>query len=312
MSLERIYVCTSKNSKLYRMYWLQTGDKEKQKIYDNFEDDLDKKIKNEDHMELLNGNALIEDIPYFVDFNDILEESYLFNFKKEIENLLNNQVEKIIQFSHFGKKPEKIKNFEENEGIKFLIVQDETSLYFLAIAKNAVIKQKPILSFSITENTTVVDVPKGIQIPPAVTARLDRNTKRLFVYDVNRFESMLTLNENRKAKSQATINKFIEGDYTISAEKYKFCGLDDDTVVQKLTSSARAVRRLSKYNVQETTYSISQIKEAVEKLDPSLRVTFDDDNKTIQVTAETAKTFVGIIHNTIVQRLISGEIEIAI
>ncbi|MBG9546057.1 hypothetical protein PUS82_09125 [Cytobacillus firmus] len=312
MALERVYVCTSKNSNLYRIYLLQTGDQEKQRIFDCFKSDLMKKISGENEMDVLNGNALIEDIPYYIEFNEIDEDSYLYNFKVEIESLLNNPTNKIVQFSKFGKMEGEVKNFEENEGIKFLIVQDNQSLYFLSIAKNAVIKNKPVISFSITEDTTVIDVPKGIQVPPAVTARLDRVSKRLFVYDVNRFESMLTLNENRKAKSQAVINKFVQGEYTISSAKYKFSGLDEKTVTQKLYSSARAVRRLSKYSAPETNYSIEQIKEAVNKLDSSLRVTFDDTNKTINVTPDTAKTFVGIIHNSIVQRLISGEIEIAI
>ncbi|URY21853.1 hypothetical protein K9F07_12490 [Staphylococcus pseudintermedius] len=48
----------------------------------------------------------------------------------------------------------------------------------------------------------------------------------------------------------------------------------------------------------------------MEKLDESLKVNFDDKNKTITITPDSAKTFVGIIHNSIVQRLISGEIEI--
>lgn len=43
-----------------------------------------------------------------------------------------------------------------------------------------------------------------------------------------------------------------------------------------------------------------------------LRVQFNDNNKTINITQETAKTFVGIIHNTILERLITGEIEINI
>lgn len=72
------------------------------------------------------------------------------------------------------------------------------------------------------------------------------------------------------------------------------------------------MRRLSKYQPSQEQYSISRIKEAVEKLDENLKVNFDDDKKVIHITPETAKTFVGIIHNSIVQRLISGEIEIAI
>ena len=55
-----------------------------------------------------------------------------------------------------------------------------------------------------------------------------------------------------------------------------------------------------------TTYSIPQIKKVIEKLDPSLRVSFDN-NKNIQVIVEIAKKFVEIIRNTIVQRVISGE-----
>lgn len=43
MALERVYVCTSKNSSLYRIYLLQTGDQEKQSIFNYFELDLMKK-----------------------------------------------------------------------------------------------------------------------------------------------------------------------------------------------------------------------------------------------------------------------------
>lgn len=123
---------------------------------------------------------------------------------------------------------------------------------------------------------------------------------------------MLTINENRKAKSQAVITKFVNGDYTISDSQYRFEGLDQDVVKQKLFSSARAVRRLSKYTEPSTSYSIDKIKLAVDRLDEGLRVDFDDTSRIIRVTPETAKTFVGIINNVIVERLISGEVEIII
>lgn len=312
MALERIYVCTSKNSKLYRVYLLQTGDTEKSGIYKHFEGDLIPKKSNEAEMDELSGTALIEDIPYYLELEKVNEDSYLFGFKEVIGELLNNQTQNVIQFSKFGKLAGEVKNFDEDEGIKFIIAQDESSLYFLAISNNSVIKNKPVLSISVTDNTTVVNVPKGIQLPPAVTARLDRSSKFLYVYDVNRFENMLTLNENRKAKSQAVITKFIQGDYTISTSNFKFVGLEQEAVKQKLFSSARAVRRLSKYTEPESSYSIVQIKQAVNRLDSELRVEFDEDNNTIKVTPETAKTFVGIINNIIVERLISGDVEIVI
>ncbi|EGQ2894683.1 hypothetical protein EOQ13_11085, partial [Staphylococcus pseudintermedius] len=88
MSLERIYVCTSKSSRLYRIYLLQTGDNEKDIIYNTFRNDLQQKMATEHEMQILNGNALIEDIPYYIDFDEILEESYLYNFKSEIEKCM--------------------------------------------------------------------------------------------------------------------------------------------------------------------------------------------------------------------------------
>lgn len=308
--LKRIWVCTSKYAKLHRIYLLNTGESDRGKIYQSFKDDLDSKIKTEPTMEPLNGSALIEDIPYYIDFKNINEDSYLYSFKEKIEEILEDNPPNVIGFSK--KKGNDIKNFEENEGIKFIVGQSDNNLYFLHAPNNSIIKNKAVMTLSITKNSTVFKVPKGIQIPPAITAKFDCISNKLFVYDVNRFESMLALNENQKAKSKSVLKKFSNGEYTISVEKYRFIGLDNEEVYQKLSMSKRAIRRLSKYTPTEEEYSISQIKKAVDKLDKDLRVSFDDEAKTIKVTPNTAKTFVGIIHNIIVQRLISGEVEIAI
>lgn len=312
MSLKRIWLCTSKNSKLHRIYLLQTGNSERTAIFNCFEDDLNRKRDLEQSMDKLNGNALIDDIPYYVSLEDIKEESYLHPFKEKVEEILGNNPPTVIQFSNNPVRIGEITNLEENEGVKFIIAQSDDCLYFLYAPSNSIIKNRLIISFSITENSTILKVPKGIQIPPAITAKYNCADKKLYVYDVNRFESMLTLNENQKAKSQAVLNKFIQSQYKISSENYTFKGLDNQEVQQKLHMSNRAIRRLSKYQPSQENYSIDRIKEAVSRLDADLRVTFDDVSKVINVTPDTAKTFVGIIHNSIVQRLISGEIEIAI
>lgn len=312
MNLKRIWLCTSKNSKLNRIYLLQTGDSERSAIFNCFKDDLNRKIETESSMDKLNGNALIEDIPYYVNFNEIHVESYLHSFREKVEEILSEDPPTVLQFSKNPLNKGEITNFDDNEGIKFIIVQTDETLYFLHAPSNSIIKNRLVMSFSISENSTILDVPKGIQIPPVITAKFDCIDKKLYVYDVNRFESMLTLNENRKVKSQAILNKFIQGEFKISSENYTFKGLDKQEVQQQLSMSNRAIRRLSKYQPSQENYSIDQIKEAVSKLDTNLRVTFDDDTKVIKVTSDTAKTFVGIIHNSIVQRLISGTIEIAI
>ncbi|OFI48527.1 hypothetical protein BG261_06420 [Floricoccus tropicus] len=317
-NIERIYVCTSKNAKLFRIYRLQTGDVEKRKVLEVFNTDLEKKIEDENKIENYNENSLIQDIPYKISLDSIKEDSYLKEFKFNIDKILSKNPAddiRIIQFEKIknNSKNNEIKNFEENEGIKFLIIEFSNSLVFLEVSTNSVLKKRSILSVSITSDTLVFDVPKGIQIPTAVTARIDKISKNLFVYDVNRFEKMLTLNENVKEKSRQTINKFKSGEYKISEENYIFIGLDDESVEQSLFMSARAVRRLSKYSGEKSDhYKIEQIKKAVGKLSKDIQVYFDDEKKEIKVTNESTKTFVAIIHNSIVERLISGDIEITI
>lgn len=312
MNLMKIWVCTSKSSKLSRIYLLQTGNTERELVFDCFKDDLNRRIIEDKSLDKINGNALIEDIPYYVDFNDINRDSYLNPFKEKVEEILYDDSQRIIQFSKNPMNLSKITNFDDKEGIKFIIAQSEESLYFLSAPNNSIIKNKSILSLDINQNSTVLKVDKGIQIPPMITAKFDCNNMRLSVYDVNRFESMLTLSENRKAKSKAVLDRFIAKEYLISSEGYTFTGLDSNEVQQNLYTSNRSIRRLSKYQPSQEKYPIRQIKEAVEKLDSNLRVTFDDDKQVINITPDTAKTFVGIIHNSIVQRLISGEVEIAI
>lgn len=312
MTVEKIYVCTSKNSKLNRIYLLQTGDKEKNRIYNIFENDLKVKMNTEKGMSQLERQSLIEDLPYYVDLNTIDKESYLYEFKEKIKELSTTNSIKVVEFNKQMLGSGEIINFEEKEGIKFLIIQEKESLNFLSISNNAVLKNQSILTLSINKNSTLTEVPKGVQIPPAVTARLDLKKERLFVYDVNKFEQMLTLNENRKAKSKATIRKFQDGTFKVSKNEYTIVGLENEKVEQQLLESARSMRRLSKYTHKKDDYDISKVKQAVNKLDVNKRVSFDDSKKQIHISTDSAKTFVGIIYNSIVERLISGEIEVTV
>ncbi|GAE26235.1 hypothetical protein JCM9140_2274 [Halalkalibacter wakoensis JCM 9140] len=312
MNLIRIWVCTSKNANLNRIYSLQTGKDERTAIYKCFESDLNNKSDSDSYLEKLNGDALIDDIPYYIIFDDIDTNSYLHPFKEKINEIINPNSPSVIQFSKSPLKQGEIKNLEEDEGIKFIIAQSNDELFFLHASNHAIIKNKLILNFDINENSSVLTVPKGIQVPSAITAKLNWATKKLFVYDVNKFESMLTLNENQKAKSQATLNKFNTGEYKISSDQYIFKGLGSQDVQQKLQMSKRAIRRLAKYQPSENNYPIEKIKEAVERLDPSLHVNFNDTTKEIIISPDTAKTFVGIIHNSIIERLISGDVEITV
>jgi len=311
MKLEKAYVCTSKNAKLFNLYLLQTDDSVKRSIYNEINEDVQSNMRDEVTMEEINGSALIEDIPYYISFDKIDQSSYLFEFKEKVLELLNNPQKDVINFGKIVRN--NIKNFEENEGIKFLVLKEEKSLYFIYISQRSIIKHKSILNITdINNNSTLIEVPKGIQIPNSVTARYDINSRNLYVYNVNNFENMLAMNENRKAKANKVINDFVSGENKISKQGYKVIGLEADKVKQKLFSSSRSLRRLSKYDDTQSDYTIIQIKSAVNKLDDELQVKFDDERKEININEDNVKTFVGIIHNIIVERLISGDIEITI
>ena len=318
MKIERIFICTSRRANLYRAYSLITGEKVKNQILNTFRSDLENKLEREDRIFEYNQNSLIQEIPYKINRSKINSNSYLKDFNDIIQCIIENKdkdgnkIETIEFKNSIGRgKAGEITNFQNDEGIKFLIVQEEKSLYLLKVSNNTIIKNRMIMSLSITKETTLVEIPRGIQVPTEVTARIDRKTNDLFVYNVDSFEKMLTLNENVRAQSKETLDRFRSGEYTISTQKYKFDGIDD-TVEQELNKSIRSLRRLSKYQNPETTFTINKIKKAINKLDKKDRVEFDDKNKRIKITPKTVKTFVAIIHNGIVERLISGDVELII
>lgn len=311
---QSLYVCTAKGQKLNRIYHLITGDKLKEQVIDYVSSDLYEKQKSESDMGFLSGSALIEDIPYFVEMNDIKEDSYLNDFKNVITGLLNPEgtPPKVLQLKKRGKDKNEIENFEENEGIKFFIIVCQESVYFLHVSRNAMIKNTPFLKMSVTNQSTMIQVDRGVKFPQFITARLDRNSNNLFVYEVDSFEAMLMMNENKKEKSKSVVKKFKNDQYKVSKEEYSVKGLDDKGVENNLFSSKRAVRRLAKYDEKIEHFEISKIEKAIKRLDEKKQVRIDHEKKAIYVTPDSAKTFVGIIHNVIVERLISGKVEIII
>ncbi|WP_214818388.1 hypothetical protein [Exiguobacterium sp. s59] len=314
MGIQHLYVCTAKNGKLHRFYNLIMGENDKNKIEKYIKTDLDTKKKSEFEMNELSGTALIEDLPYYVDMETVKKESYLYEFKEKI-NLLNDPKEvppRVLQLKKRGKNKGDIKNFDDNEVSKFFIIVDEASLYFLQISRNATIQDTPFINMSVTSESKMISVDRGVQFPNIITSRLDLSSNRLYVYDVDRFESMLMQNESRTEKSKKVIEQFKIGKNHISKEKYKVKGLENKEVESMLLNSKRTVRRLSKYQDQKIQFEIAKIVSAVERLPSDKKVDFNHEEKTITVTVESSKTFVGILHNVIVERLISGEVEVIV
>lgn len=117
-SIQGIYVCTAKGQKLNRVYHLITGDELKKQVIDYVSSDLDDKQKGEHDMGVLSGSALIEDIPYYVEMDDIEENSYLYDFKNIITQLINPEgaPPKVLQLKKEAKRKMKLKTLKKMKG----------------------------------------------------------------------------------------------------------------------------------------------------------------------------------------------------
>ncbi len=308
MSLSRIWVCTAKSGKLQNIYLIQTDQPGRDAIYNHFRDSLVSGKEHESDMKPLSGGTLIDDIPYYVDVENINQESYLAPLQEKITQICSEHPSNILTFRKKVFKAGEPNFLEQNETVKFIIAQTQEELFFLSTVYAGIMTNKLIMGItSINQEATFFDIPAGIPIPSTVTARYENG--KVYVYDVNRFESMLGLNEHKKAKSKDVIEKFKKAEYKLAEEAYTVKGLDQAEVIKELEDSARAVRRLAKYNSDVPHYPVEKIKAAVNRLSEDLRVSFDDDSKTVSITVQNAKTFVAILHNGIIQRLISGEID---
>lgn len=311
---ENIWVFTSKRGKLHRGLLLQAAEKTKEEIFDFFSDDIkDKELQND--LEEYSGVRLIQDLPYYIKLDSIKEENYLFDFKETIMAMIESRITpSMVTFKDALIKTGIVNNLEKNESIKFIGVLKDGIVYFLALNNSGIVKNKSYINFGddINTNVSVFSVPRGIQIPTIITAKLDIAQKTLFVYDVNKFEGMLSSKEQRITKSKKVLENFESGEYKVSKEEYSVKGLLNDEVWNVIENSNRSLRRLVKYDPSNELYEIEKIESAVKKLVPNLRVDIDADKKIINVTPETVKTFVAIIHNNIVLRLISGDVELGL
>ncbi|WP_228478897.1 hypothetical protein [Listeria seeligeri] len=162
---------------------------------------------------------------------------------------------------------------------------------------------------SSTGNKSVVyDIGAGVTVPTTVCAQFNKDKKCLYVFNNIDFEMMLGTFEQKKTVAQKNLLKFKGKEFKVGTEKYSVEFEKYENIEKAILNSKRTTVRLSKFDETGTDFDINKIQKAVKRLPETNQVSFCNERKVIEVNAENYKTFIGIIHNSIVERLISGEV----
>ncbi len=148
----------------------------------------------------------------------------------------------------------------------------------------------------------------GIPIPTDITAVIRKEDFRLFVLNVLDFERMIGLRQAKLEKAEQCLKDFENGVHTIGQEKWKVTFENMNSIKANLSKRLRNINRLYDYDESQVNYSIQNIERAVNKLQEDKRIKFQDRN--ILVTQDSFNTFTAILHDGIVQRVLSGDYDI--
>ncbi|WP_054943786.1 hypothetical protein [Paenibacillus ihuae] len=317
MIISNVWIVTSKNNSLHNIYKVLIDKKGRENIQKLISENIEASLKiNDDLMERSPKSLIDGDAYYFKRDRDDLEEVRKLGFEefytKIIENyqsLLNSEVltfkKKLQEYDSISEKP---------RFYIFEIKRDDQWLFAYAkIDSRALIRRRMLLEWNATLNSSsaVIDITEGVPLPDNVTALFEVQTDKLYVYDPFVFEKMLFIHETAKLKANENIHKFIQGEFTIGEEGYKVLGLDHSSVIKRIMQSARSINRIAKYNISESLESVRIIEEIMTLLPEERdKLHFNHVENTITVNEENYRTFVAVIHDSIVKRLISGEVQI--
>jgi|SRR5699024_2087984 len=313
MNVKGIWIGTSKNSSLHQIYRLSINQDERKDFIKTI--NLEKHFKEfeakKSNIIKRNPNSLIEGDEYYINkINETNGPENLINFYNIVLHKDSNLKDKSsISFKQRLKKPDN----KERERFYIIWVDIENKSYYLFIYINSrdIVRKRKLLdrSFSVNKNSAVIDVSHGIPIPEEITATYSFESEKLYIHRVYEFEKMLYLHEAFKEKASKQMKDFDDEKNTVSKESYKVSGLNKIEVKEKILGRVRYIRRIAEFDKNKSNYSIENIEKAVEMLPKEHeKVKFCHETKTITVNEDNVSTFVAIIHDSIVRRVISDEV----
>lgn len=307
MNIQAVLVVTSRNNKLDKTFLIAAGNEIKDSISKEFENSINFFLKDKDSINKFNKNALINDEKYYYGLN-LNEYDYL----DDLNNIISSDWTKLNILNLVNTKR---KGLEIKDNFRIFIIKDEEHIYFTFLTSKFLIRKKTIFDFSYKNDNTSLKsknigyVENGIMLPNDFNSVYDIKNKKLYVVNPDLFEKMIYIHEKNKAIAEKVFEKFQKSNYKLSKEKYSVKFDNPNQIKSRILESSRDSSRLAKYD-QSEQFGIERIKLAVGKLNNEQKLKFDDEKKLIDVNEQNYKTFVAVIHDSIVERIISGDIEV--
>ncbi len=308
---EKVWVGIFRNNRLDRILLLPNDKEFYEGIVDTLYDEGAIPIDFQNFGEFRSDALLLEE-GYYIDLEKITKDHFLDMFAEKIlEDRCLSLDNPVISFGRSGK----VEIDETKETPKFLMIESEDAIIFLPIKTRGIIRKKRLMEFGFfkklsTGNQNVVhDINMGVPFPTTVCAIFNKLSQRLCVINNDDFESIIGTFERKKKKAIQNLELFESGELTVGVEEYRvtFCNLSN--IKNEVLESKRLTTRLGIYDSKKS-FPIKKIKQAMWKLPEELRIKFDDKGKFIEVNSINKKTFIGILHNSIVERVLSGEVEV--
>ncbi|ECL0113037.1 hypothetical protein FJS18_12170 [Listeria monocytogenes] len=309
MIYDNAWVGINKNKKLDRIQLLHLSQKDRDKIVAEIENISELAGKKE--LKKYSTDSLLFEDGYYIDLEELPVNNLLEDFvNRFLMKTTLSVYDNIIPTSDNTNCDGKLDL--DKDKFKFILLESDTDCLFLPIQSRGVVKGGSILNipkvFTTGNKSVLYDIGAGITVPTTVCAQYDKNSGCLYVFDNVDFEMMLGTFEQKKALAKENLLHFKERNFKVAAEKYsvKFDGYDK--IEEAILNQKRPTIRLSKYKESGTEFTIDRIREAVERLPITDQVSICSENRIIEVNEDNYKTFIAIIHDSIVERLISRDI----
>lgn len=265
--------------------------------------------KIEDFIEY-DPKALINDEKFYIDLDNLKENSVFRHIKNafcvstDLENLISDA-------EQIGLRKKDFKDLNSRElKLKFLILEKNDTFLFLYLNPySKILKNKK--GINLGKKPTKLSIQYAIVYPDYVSAFLDKKSKKLYIINPMDFEKMFNLKVVRLEKAKNILQKFKNEEYTIGNTEIVVKFGEAVDLETKAYFKTRQINYLSNYNPDDAPFKTSRIVEAVNSLDQKYRFDINEQSKSIFIENEHQfKTFVGILHDSIIQRILSGKYEV--
>ncbi|CAM2363343.1 hypothetical protein HCJ21_10935 [Listeria seeligeri] len=309
MNYFNAWIGMNRNSRLDRLQLLYMGQKDRDRIVNHLENISE--LLNVEDLKKYSSESLLFDDGYYIRLDEMGENHFLDDFADHI--LIPDKLGAYGDTIPISNNKKYRKNIDlDKDKFKFLILESTNDLLFLPIQSRGLVRPKTIMRIptgSSTGNKSVVyDIGAGVTVPTTVCAQFNKDKKCLYVFNNIDFEMMLGTFEQKKTVAQKNLLRFKGKEFKVGTEKYSVEFEKYENIEKAILNSKRTTVRLSKFDETGTDFDINKIQKAVKRLPETNQVSFCNERKVIEVNAENYKTFIGIIHNSIVERLISGEV----